>query len=109
MIPVRNCRKYQLVHVGKDRAKIFAGFRSGLRNCILQRARFDLRQHRKLFDVLKIVRDPIDDLVTVLSKFVRRHVAEFVISEHIGDLNEGLNDLCEGGYYVRCHSGVAKT
>ena len=36
----------------------------------------DLRKHRQLFDMFEVVRDPIDDLVTVTAELLGRHVTE---------------------------------
>ena len=42
----------------------------------LEIAGLDLRQDRQIFDVLEVVRNPVDNLVAKAAKFFGGHVAE---------------------------------
>ena len=74
MIPMRDGRQDQTIHVLQHFAKILTAFRSGHRLTVFQPARLNLRQDRIFIDVIEVVGDPVDDLITVTSKVFRGHV-----------------------------------
>jgi hypothetical protein len=47
-----------------------------LKVAVISIAWFDLRRDREFVDVLEVIGDPVDQLVTVTTKFVGGHIAE---------------------------------
>ena len=77
MVPMRDGRQDQFIDIGEDRAKIFASLRCRLGQVLRQPARLDLREHGKLFNMLKVIGDPVDQFVAVFAELLRGHIAQF--------------------------------
>ncbi len=75
MTPVCERGDDQSIDVGENRFHRLAFFRRRCRELCLQFARLNLREHRQVFNVLEITRDPVDDLMTEPAEFFGRHVA----------------------------------
>ena len=73
------CRHYQTIDVGENSFHRLALRRWRRGQLCFEIAGLDLGQHGKFFDALKVVRDPIDDLMTEATELFGRHVAEWRI------------------------------
>ena len=73
---MRQGRHNQAVHIAKNLVHGFAC--QGRRGWELrfQIARFNLRQYRQVFDMFEVVRNPVDQFVTVPAKLFGIHVAQ---------------------------------
>ena len=60
--------------VARASALRLAFFRSRRRQLRLQFTGLNLREHGQVFDVLEIIRDPVNDLMTEAAKLFRGHV-----------------------------------
>src|SRR5947209_11482145 len=76
MIPVRQGAWYQTVNIAQDCVHVFAFIWRRRRELRNEFAGLNLRQHRILFYVLKVIAYPVNDLVAEATKILCAHVAE---------------------------------
>src|SRR5258706_5302577 len=75
MAPVRERGDDQSIDIRENCRHGFALQRWGRRQLGFKIPGLHLSQHREVFDVLKVVRDPVDDLMAEAAKFRGGHVA----------------------------------
>ena len=69
------CRDYQSIDVGENSFHRLALRRRGRGQLRFEVAGLDLSEHGKFLNMLKVIRNPIDDLMAEAAEVFGRHVA----------------------------------
>ena len=75
MVPMRHAGHDEAIHIGENLRHVLALGRRRIRQRVSQEPWLDRRSHAGIVDILQEVGDPVDHLVTVLTKVFSRHVA----------------------------------
>ena len=73
---MRQRRNDQAIDISKNRLHRLALLRRAGWQLRFEIAGLNLRQHRQIFDMFEVIRNPVDDLVTVTAEFFGAHVAD---------------------------------